>query len=135
MVDAELREVGPGRGWASCWSPGPRSRAGYWQDPEQTAAAFVAPPGRDEVHYRTGDRVRRPGGRRGPMTYLGRLDHQIKVRGVRIELGEVEAALREATGVDAVVAARLAAIADRRGRHRRVRRRPRAGRRGGQGPR
>jgi acyl-CoA synthetase (AMP-forming)/AMP-acid ligase II len=38
------------------------------------------------------------------MTYLGRLDHQIKVRGVRIELGEVEAAIREASGVDAVVA-------------------------------
>jgi acyl-CoA synthetase (AMP-forming)/AMP-acid ligase II len=38
------------------------------------------------------------------MTYLGRLDHQIKVRGVRVELGEVEAALRDATGVDAVVA-------------------------------
>ena len=38
------------------------------------------------------------------MTYLGRVDHQIKVRGVRVELGEVEAALRDETGVDAVVA-------------------------------
>ena len=38
------------------------------------------------------------------MTYLGRLDHQVKIRGVRVELGEVEAVLREETGSDAVVA-------------------------------
>jgi acyl-coenzyme A synthetase/AMP-(fatty) acid ligase len=55
------------------------------------------------VFYRTGDRVRRPLDGR-PMTYLGRVDHQIKVLGHRVELGEIEAVLREATGVDAVVA-------------------------------
>jgi amino acid adenylation domain-containing protein len=103
VVDEQLREVAPG----SCGEllmAGPQVTLGYWRDPERTAAAFVAPPGMDRVHYRTGDRVRRPASPERPMTYLGRLDHQIKVRGVRVELGEVEAAVREATQVDAVVA-------------------------------
>jgi len=55
--------------------------------------------------YRTGDLGRfRPD---GSMDFLGRVDHQVKVRGHRIELGEIEAALRAAPGVrDAVVVAR-----------------------------
>lgn len=53
--------------------------------------------------YRTGDRVTR---RDGPLAHLGRLDHQVKVRGYRVELGEVEACLRHHPGVtDAVVVA------------------------------
>jgi acyl-coenzyme A synthetase/AMP-(fatty) acid ligase len=47
--------------------------------------------------------VRRPAGD-DPFRYLGRLDNQIKVLGHRVELGEVEAAIREETGLDAVVA-------------------------------
>jgi amino acid adenylation domain-containing protein len=103
VVDEQLREVAPG----SCGEllmAGPQVTLGYWRDPERTAAAFVVPPDRTDVHYRTGDRVRRPSSEQAPMTYLGRLDQQIKVRGVRVELGEVEAAVREETGVDAVVA-------------------------------
>jgi acyl-coenzyme A synthetase/AMP-(fatty) acid ligase len=76
---------------------------GYWQDPTKTAAAFVRPPGRSEVYYRTGDRVRRPLGN-GPMLYLGRVDNQIKILGHRVELGEIEAVVREESGVDGVVA-------------------------------
>jgi amino acid adenylation domain-containing protein len=102
VADTDLREVPPGSDGELLLS-GPQVALGYWRDPERTAAAFVVPPGRAAVHYRTGDRVRRP--REGaPITYLGRLDHQIKVRGVRVELGEVEAVLREETGIDAVVA-------------------------------
>ena len=56
---------------ASCWSTGPQVTPGYWRDPEKTAAAFVVPPGREETHYRTGDRVRRPVGD-APIVYLGR---------------------------------------------------------------
>ena len=82
---------------------GPQVTMGYWRDPEKTAAAFVVPPGRDEVFYRTGDRVRRPRDD-GPLTYRGRVDHQIKVLGHRVELGEVEAAIRAESGEDAVVA-------------------------------
>jgi acyl-coenzyme A synthetase/AMP-(fatty) acid ligase len=46
--------------------------------------------------YRTGDRVRVEDGR---LVHHGRLDHQIKIRGYRVELGEIEAALRAQPGV------------------------------------
>jgi amino acid adenylation domain-containing protein len=102
VVDDALREVAPGED-GELLLTGPQVTLGYWKDEEKTAAAFVVPPGRDAVFYRTGDRVRRPIGD-APMTYRGRVDHQIKVLGHRVELGEVEAALRDASGADAVVA-------------------------------
>ncbi|MFE2032055.1 amino acid adenylation domain-containing protein [Streptomyces scopuliridis] len=80
---------------------------GYLGDPGRTAIAFVPDPfaAADEPGgrlYRTGDRVRHlPDGQ---LEFLGRQDHQVKIRGQRIELGEVEAALRAVPGVtDAVV--------------------------------
>ncbi|HTX47079.1 MAG TPA: amino acid adenylation domain-containing protein [Solirubrobacteraceae bacterium] len=103
IADQRLREVAPGE-TGELLVAGPQVGCGYWRDPKLTERAFVVPPGRRQVHYRTGDLVRRPAVPGGPVTYLGRLDHQIKVRGVRIELGEVEAALRLQTGVAAVVA-------------------------------
>ena len=102
VVDEELREVEPGREGELLMS-GPQAALGYWNDPAQTAAAFIKPPARDDVFYRTGDRVRRPVGN-GPMIFLGRIDNQIKVLGHRVELGEVEAVVREESGVDGVVA-------------------------------
>jgi acyl-coenzyme A synthetase/AMP-(fatty) acid ligase len=54
------------------------------------------------LSYRTGDRVRRPEGD-APMTYLGRSDFQVKISGHRVELGEIEAVLREETGRDHAV--------------------------------
>jgi amino acid adenylation domain-containing protein len=103
VVDEELNEVEPGAEGELLVS-GPQVSLGYWRDPERTAAAFVVPPGRDAVHYRTGDLVRRPATEGGPVPYLGRLDHQVQIFGERIELGEVEAVIREESGVDAVVA-------------------------------
>jgi amino acid adenylation domain-containing protein len=103
VVDEELREVGPGDD-GELLLAGPQVVAGYWRDPEKTARVFVRVPGREGVHYRTGDRVRRPSFPGDPLRYLGRVDLQVKVSGYRVELGEVEAALREATGVDEVVA-------------------------------
>ncbi|MFL5834719.1 MAG: amino acid adenylation domain-containing protein [Solirubrobacterales bacterium] len=103
VVDESLRQVGPGEDGELLLS-GPQVTPGYWQDPEKTAAAFVEPPGAEGIHYRTGDRVRKPVDPRDPLVYLGRLDHQIKVMGHRVEIGEIEAALRDASGIDAAIA-------------------------------
>ncbi len=102
VVDETLAEV-PEGGEGELLMCGPQVTPGYWKDPEKTAAAFVRPPGSEDLHYRTGDRVRAP--RSGePMVYLGRMDHQIKIHGHRVELGEVEAVLREESGIDAAIA-------------------------------
>lgn len=103
IVDSSLDEVAPGAEGELLVS-GPQVSLGYLKDPERTAAAFVRPPGRDELHYRTGDLVRRPAAEGGPIPYLGRLDHQVQIFGERVELGEIEAALRAESHTDAVVA-------------------------------
>lgn len=102
VVDDTLREVSPGES-GELLMTGPQLSLGYYKDQERTAAAFVVPPGKDRVFYRTGDRVRRPVAGK-PLTYLGRVDFQIKLQGYRVELGEIEALAREAAGVDVAVA-------------------------------
>ncbi len=102
VADEALVEVAPAE-TGELLMTGPQLSLGYWRDPERTAQAFVRPPGRDEVYYRTGDRVRRPAGD-GPLVYLGRVDNQIKVQGYRVELGEVESVVRSTGGVDLAVA-------------------------------
>ncbi|HTP64035.1 MAG TPA: AMP-binding protein, partial [Geobacteraceae bacterium] len=102
VVDENLEEVSPGE-VGELLMTGPQRSSGYWQDPEKTAAAFVVPPGKKDIYYRTGDRVRRPVGNK-PLIYLGRMDTQIKVLGHRVELGEIEAVLREEAETDIAVA-------------------------------
>lgn len=77
---------------------------GYLDRPELTQERFVAStlPEYGGRLYRTGDRVRLTGN--GTLQFLGRTDHQVKIRGHRVELGEIEAALTEHPGVDAAVA-------------------------------
>ncbi|CAG9990176.1 unnamed protein product [Clonostachys byssicola] len=74
---------------------GPLVGHGYFKDPEKTAAAFIQAPqwltehfGRTGTLYKTGDLVRY--NEDGSLVYLGRKDTQIKLRGQRVELGEVE---------------------------------------------
>jgi amino acid adenylation domain-containing protein len=79
---------------------GPGVSLGYLGRPELNAERFLPDhlsgrPG--ERLYRTGDRVRLSAG--GELEFLGRFDHQVKVRGYRVELGEVEAAMAAFPGV------------------------------------
>jgi acyl carrier protein len=88
---------------------------GYRGRPAATAEAFVPDPFAEEPgarRYRTGDRVRH--GADGALEFLGRLDRQVQVRGVRVEPGEIEVALAAHPGVaQAVVAVRRVDAADR----------------------
>lgn len=73
---------------------------GYWRRPELTAEKFIPNPFNADPAsrlYRTGDRCRWRAD--GLIEYVGRVDDQIKLRGFRIEPGEIEAALRRVPGV------------------------------------
>lgn len=102
VVDDRLREVAPGVE-GELLMAGPQVTLGYWHDPERTATAYVVPPGRRRTFYRTGDRVVRRAAD-APIQYRGRRDDQLKVLGHRVELGEIEAALRSAAGLPDVAA-------------------------------
>ena len=99
LVDVDLREV-PDGAPGEVLTGGPGLARGYLGDPARTAARFVPDPFSGEPGarlYRTGDLARRlPDGN---LEFLGRIDRQIKIRGQRIELGEVEAVLRGHPGV------------------------------------
>jgi len=102
IVDENLHTVADGEA-GELLMAGPQVAKGYWQDSAKTDAAFLIPPGQQTRFYRTGDRVKRRSVD-GPLLYLGRVDGQIKVQGYRVELGEIEAALRDAAGVDTAIA-------------------------------
>ena len=99
--------------WGELWLGGVQVARGYLRRPELTADRFVASPwsmttagasvsDRRGVAYRTGDRVRWYAD--GELEFGGRIDFQVKLRGQRLELGEIEHALRAQPGVvDAVV--------------------------------
>ncbi|MEU7765380.1 amino acid adenylation domain-containing protein [Nocardia sp. NPDC049190] len=83
------------------WVGGAGVAAGYRNDPERTAERFVEYEG--IRWYKTGDMARFwPD---GTVEFLGRADHQVQIRGYRVELGEVESALRTVPGVRHAVAA------------------------------
>jgi natural product biosynthesis luciferase-like monooxygenase protein len=85
------------------WIGGEGVAAGYFRRDDLTAERFRPDPfaGRGRM-YRTGDLVRRRAD--GRLDFLGRADHQVKVRGHRIELGEIEAALEALPGIRQAVA-------------------------------
>ena len=74
---------------------------GYLGDPALSNARFFAHPLDGQRLYRTGDRGRYLP--RGELEFLGREDGQVKIRGHRVELGEIDAALLATPGVDSAV--------------------------------
>ncbi|MEW1925359.1 amino acid adenylation domain-containing protein [Streptomyces sp. NPDC088360] len=107
LLDDRMRLVPPGVP-GTLYIAGPTLSRGYLGAPGRTADAFVPHPFASrpgERMYRTGDRGRYRHGPQGlRIEFLGRRDHQLKVRGYRVELGEIEAAFRRSPHVrDAVV--------------------------------
>ena len=80
---------------------GPQLATGYLNDPERTAAAFTDKPGTGRV-YRTGDMCAWRAD--GTLEFRGRVDHQVKLRGHRLELGEIEAIAEQNPSVSRAVA-------------------------------
>jgi len=107
LLDAQLQQVPigvPGELHIS----GAGLARGYLNQPEMTAEKFIPNPFSDEPGarlYKTGDLARYLQG--SIIEYLGRIDHQVKIRGCRIELGEIEAILHQhPTVIEAIVLSR-----------------------------
>ena len=114
LLDAQGREVAPGEKGELCIGGAGVAR-GYLERPQLNAEKFVADPFSAQPGarmYRTGDLARALPD--GSIEFCGRIDHQVKLHGYRVELGEIESALREHGGVhDAVVLVREDASGDK----------------------
>jgi amino acid adenylation domain-containing protein len=112
LLDENLAPVAPGAPGEICIA-GEGVGAGYVNDPALTARKFVRNPFGDVIFYRTGDLGRLlPDGN---LEFVGRADHQVKVQGLRIDLGDVETALRQHSTIrEAVVISREYGAGDQR---------------------
>jgi amino acid adenylation domain-containing protein len=115
LLDKKLRPVAVGVS-AELYIGGEGLARGYLGQPEMTAERFIPHPfsehGGERV-YRTGDMARYRAD--GEIEYLGRVDHQVKLRGFRVELGEIEAVLRQHPKIgEVVVMVREEVLGDKR---------------------
>ncbi len=113
ILDEHLQPVADGE-QGQLYVGGPGLARGYLSLPEQTAERFIPNPLEESRSisprlYKTGDVVRKR--EDGTIDFLGRLDGQVKVRGFRVELAEIESVLRE----DPHVLAAAATVIDRGG--------------------
>ncbi|CAM3620180.1 non-ribosomal peptide synthetase [Smaragdicoccus niigatensis] len=95
VLDTWLRPV-PLGAQGELYMAGPGLARGYFNRTEMNASRFIANPygAPGDRMYRSGDMVRWVQGKRGlELEYLGRSDFQVKIRGLRIELGEIDAVL------------------------------------------
>jgi len=106
IINEAMELVGPGE-QGELLIGGPGVARGYHGRPELTAEKFIANPfgspfgeGADPVLYRSGDAVSLD--ESGNIVFHGRIDDQIKIRGFRVELGEIEATLSDEPGVNQV---------------------------------
>ncbi|MFJ3880270.1 amino acid adenylation domain-containing protein [Streptomyces sp. NPDC090077] len=120
ILDPDLHPVAEGAE-GELFVGGDSLALGYHDRPELTAARFVPDPfapDAPDTHrsrlYRTGDRVRRRPD--GNLEFIGRVDDQIKIRGYRVEPGEIESALTRHPGVRQSVVT----LAESAGGHRRL---------------
>jgi D-alanine--poly(phosphoribitol) ligase subunit 1 len=93
------------------WIGGPCVGLGYYANPEETAARFCQDPRQNNyraTYYRSGDRVRED--EQGRLWFQGRVDNQVKIRGHRIELEEIDLAVQSIPDVRRAVAVALAGI-------------------------
>ena len=97
VLDEQLDEAPAGQ-WGELCLGGIGLARGYWNRPDLTAEKFVVHPRFGRI-YRTGDLVHRDSD--GSYSYHGRIDSQVKIRGHRVELEEIEAQLSSCPGVRA----------------------------------
>jgi D-alanine--poly(phosphoribitol) ligase subunit 1 len=104
ILDDLQSAVLPGQA-GELWIGGPCVGLGYYANPGETATRFRQDPRQDKyraVYYRSGDRVREDG--EGRLWFQGRVDNQVKIRGHRIELEEIDLAVQSVPDVQRAVA-------------------------------
>lgn len=98
IIDADGKPVETGETGELCVS-GAQVTPGYWNEPARNKERFIQLEGHGETRwYRTGDLVQQ--GDDGLLHYRGRVDHQVQIRGYRVELQEVDVVLRRAAGTE-----------------------------------
>src|SRR5262249_30761800 len=109
ILDEEQKTVPSGEP-GELWIGGPCVGLGYYGNPQETAGRFCQDPRQDRyraIYYRSGDLVREDDS--GLLWFHGRVDNQVKIRGHRIELEEIDLAVQSVPGVSRALSVVIAA--------------------------